>query len=337
MHLLRAGAIENIEWLIRQNGHNPNEVLAEASLSSALLREPETLISYPKLADFLDYCAIICDDPLFGIHLAQIQSPLVLGEFASLLTQQRTLKDALEFAQKYIFLHAQGLQFEHSIAGERIEIRFVFDFTNNTGLKQLTQMSVGQQFEYAYSLSPGQNDRLQMHFTQTILTELEDALGEYKRHVVSNSHFDGISFPVSWLNVELSRDNTALDQYFQNRISALNERYPNDLASQVRYLCSNLLATGECSLESVAAALDLQPRALQRRLQKQGLSFRSQLQKVRQLRAEQYLRNSQMPITEIALNLGYAETAIFSRNFKEWSGLSPLKWRDLQRSRDNYR
>lgn len=327
MHLLRSGAIENIERLIRQKGHNPNEVLAEANLSSALLREPETLISYEKLADFLDYCAVICDDPLFGIHLAQIQSPMVLGELALLLTQQRTIRETLEFAQRYIFLHAQGLQFEHVEVGDRIEIQFVFDFTNQSGLKQLTQMSVGQQFEYARSLVPGQKERIKIHFTQTINPSLEHALGDYKGFVVSGSHFDGISCPINWLDVELSRNNQALDLYFQNRISALNKHYPNDLPSQVRYICSNLLATGECTLEAVAAALDLQPRTLQRRLKKQGLSFRTQLQKVRQLRAEQYLSNSQIPITEIALNLGYAETAIFSRNFKEWTGMSPLKWR----------
>ena len=179
MHLLRAGAIENIDRLIRQHGLNPNEVLVEANLSSALLREPETLVSYKKLADFLDYCAVLCNDPLFGIHLAQIQTPLVLGELASLLTQQRTIKEAITFAQKYIYLHARGIQFETAINGDRVEIHFSFDFTNPTGLKHLAQMIVGQQFEYVSALVPGQNSQIKIHLDQTIDDALLSELGEY--------------------------------------------------------------------------------------------------------------------------------------------------------------
>ena len=328
MYLLRAGAIEKIDLLIRQHGHNPNEILAEANLSSTLLRDPETLISYKKLADFLDYCAVLCNDPLFGIHLAQLQSSLVLGELASLLTQQRTIQEAIAFAQKYIYLHARGVQFETVIVDDRFEIHFSFDFTNPTGLKHLTQMSVGQQFAYVNALLSGQKKQIKIHLNQSIDDSLRSALGEYKDNMICESHFNGTSFPVAWLNVELNRNSEALDLYFKNRISALNDRYPNDLPAQVRYLCSNLLATGGCTIEAIAAALDLHPRVLQRRLQKQKLSFRSLLQNVRQLRAEQYLRNSQISVTNIALNLGYAETAIFSRNFKAWTGISPLKWRD---------
>ena len=32
-------------------------------------------------------------------------------------------------------------------------------------------------------------------------------------------------------------------------------------------------------------------------------------------------------ITDIALQLGYAETAVFSRHFRRWTGKSPRQWR----------
>lgn len=328
MYLIRAGAIENIEWLIRKTGLNPNEVLAEANLSSALLREPETLISYQTLADFLDYCAVLCDDSLFGFHLTQIQSPLVLGELASLLAQQRTIRAAFDFAEQYIYLHAKGVHLQTVLLEDRVEIQLAFDFSNNSGLKQLVQLSVGQQFEYAIAMAPDQKQNIKMHLTQSIDQKDLEALNHYKENVISGSHFDGISCPISWLDIELVRNNIALDQYVQNRIAAMNERYPNDLPSQVRYLCSNLMASGECTIKSVSHALGTQPRTLQRKLKKQGLNFRILLQKVRQLRAEQYLRDSRMNVTDIALNVGYSETAVFSRNFKMWTGLSPLAWRD---------
>jgi AraC-like DNA-binding protein len=33
-------------------------------------------------------------------------------------------------------------------------------------------------------------------------------------------------------------------------------------------------------------------------------------------------------LTDLALQLGYAELSIFSRNFKHWFGMSPSEWRE---------
>lgn len=329
MYLSRAGAIENIESLIRQKGHNPNELLKAVHLRSAFLRDPEVLISYTKLANLLDYCAIVCEDPLFGIHLAQMQSPLVLGELATLLIQQPTLRKALSFSQAYIFLHAQGLQFEIAEREGRIDVRLVFNFTNDCGLKQLIQLSVSQQFEYTCFLMAGGKESIEIHLIQRIQTDLNSALGRYNKNIISGSHFNGVSFPASWMDVELGRNTQLLDHYLNKRIAALNEQYPEDLPSQVRYLCSNLMVTGECTLEKIAEALDFQPRSLQRKLKRNGSSFSKELQTVRYIRARQYLRDTHMPVTDIALNLGYAESAVFCRNFKKWSGVSPRVWRTL--------
>jgi AraC-like DNA-binding protein len=33
-----------------------------------------------------------------------------------------------------------------------------------------------------------------------------------------------------------------------------------------------------------------------------------------------------MSVTDLALNLGYADVSVFSRHFKQWTGLSPRNW-----------
>ena len=33
-----------------------------------------------------------------------------------------------------------------------------------------------------------------------------------------------------------------------------------------------------------------------------------------------------MSITDLAFKLGYAEPSVFSRSFKQWTGLSPRQW-----------
>lgn len=332
MYLIRAGAIEKIDWLIQQKGHNPHELLADRGFSTALLRDAELLLSYEKVADLLDYCAFVCDDPLFGFHLAQIQSPLVLGEFVMLLSQQKKIGDALAFAQKYIYFHARGLRFKQVVEAQTLQLQCEFDFSNLSGLQQLIQLTLGQQYECARALSPDYQSKIKIHLNQPLSDDEQSDLNHYQQRLVTGSHFNGLSYPINWVEVDLTRSNVAAEGYFQTRLTALNKRYPDDLVGQVRYLCSNLLALGECHIDVVASALNLNTRTLQRRLLRQELKFRDIVQNVRYLKAEQYLRSTRLSVTDIALNLGYAETAIFSRNFKSWSGHSPLKWRELHGS-----
>ena len=62
---------------------------------------------------------------------------------------------------------------------------------------------------------------------------------------------------------------------------------------------------------------------LRRRLTEEGTSFREVLQEARQERAKTMLSKSGMSLAVAAEQLGYSDTAAFSRAFKEWTGLSP--------------
>ncbi len=94
------------------------------------------------------------------------------------------------------------------------------------------------------------------------------------------------------------------------------------------------LASGECSIERVSATLDMHVRTLQTQLQQQNTSYRQILQTTRQVLAEQHLRYGSINITDLALQLGYSEVAVFSRHFKRWLGLSPRNWQKAQRQRE---
>ncbi len=74
---------------------------------------------------------------------------------------------------------------------------------------------------------------------------------------------------------------------------------------------------------SVAAEMKLSERSLRRRLAEEGTSFRDLLQQARQARAQTMLGKSGISLTVAAEQLGYADTAAFSRAFKEWTGVSP--------------
>jgi len=325
MHLVRTGALMGYTTLVSTLGYNPILLLKQVGFTPAQLRNPDTYVSAQRIADLLDITAEHCQDPLFGLRLGSSHSAIALGELAYGISMQSTLRDSLQYANTHLALHAQGAHLEEQVLGDLTRWCFYLDFTNGWGLRQVLQMSIGQL--YNHLVSNGSPDhRISIHLQQPEPPQYEKVSG-YQNLLVFDSDFDGVQFPTILSNYQLNQDSDILRDYFQQRIQMLEELYPNSLPSQLRYLFTNALASGDCSLTQVAASLNLHPRVLQKRLSAEGTSFSKLLQQTRQDIACQHLRSSNIAITDLALKLGYAEVAIFSRHFKRWTGLSPQQWR----------
>lgn len=327
MHMIRSGALEGFEKAVLQQGGNPHQLMQQAGISSAQLRQPDALISYEKVADLLDLTAIACKQTAFGLLLSARQNPLVIGELAVSSGQQPTLQESLRFTNKHLYIHATGVHLELLTLGEFTECQLQFDFTNTFGLTQLLQLSVTQLYNALSSMEAGDVRSLTIHLRQSPPLSGDFVPELLKKRLVFNSHFDGIKLPKSWMSKKPKIDSELMREHFQARMKLLESTYPNDLQAQVRYVIGNLLASSECTVGRVSAALGLHPRVLQKRLQRQGVSFRQLLQMTRQDIAQQFLQHGHMSVTDLALNLGYSEVSVFSRHFKQWTGCSPRQWR----------
>jgi len=327
MYSIRSGAIEGYEKLVYQLGYNPHEILNKMGMSHAQLREPEARIPYLKIADLLDLTAQTCKDPVFALRLAETQTAMAIGELVLSTSQQSTLRESFQFSSQHLRLHAQGIHLKLRINDDKAEVHLHFDFTNSSGLQQLIFLSVGQIYNVLITLLGETNPLIKINFQQTVHNRAKASVTEYGAYLETSALFNGVHFPVTWLDRVMSNNNQLLKDHLNKRIQLLESIYPEDLPSQVRYMCSNLLPSGECNIERVSAALSLHPRVLQKKLLAENTSFSQLLQLTRTVTAQQQLLHSNSSILEIALNLGYSEASVFCRNFKKWTGLSPMKWR----------
>ena len=81
------------------------------------------------------------------------------------------------------------------------------------------------------------------------------------------------------------------------------------------------------SLDYMAANLNSSTRNLQRKLQKEGLTYQQLADSVRKSLALHYLDSGKHPVKEISYILGYNETSAFTRAFKRWTGTAPMDYR----------
>ena len=81
------------------------------------------------------------------------------------------------------------------------------------------------------------------------------------------------------------------------------------------------------------ALLGCSGRDLRSALTEAGLDYRQLMSQARRQLAEESLTHTQQAIPDIALRLGYRDTANFRRAFRGWTGLSPSAFRSEQQGR----
>ncbi|MNP59188.1 HTH-type transcriptional regulator VirS [compost metagenome] len=88
-----------------------------------------------------------------------------------------------------------------------------------------------------------------------------------------------------------------------------------------------MLPTQRCRLGLIAEQLGLHERVLQRRLAELGCGFDELLERARRSRAEVYLAERHMPMSQVAGLLGYSEQSVFNRACRRWYGMTPKEVR----------
>lgn len=332
MYRVRSGATAGIMKLVQELGANPIELIESVGLSQAQFRNPDTYIPYHKIAEMMEIGAVRCRTPLFGLLLAERQTSTVLGELALAVSGAATVGEALATSAKYLYLHASGVRLEQEARDDRVRLGLTLDVTSARGTDQLMQMSVGHLATLTADLLKADRFGLTLYLRQALPAGADAVTGSRFRNLRFGQAFDGIVLRQRQLARPNHQDPERLRAHFQNYLLQLQSRYPNSLEEQVREIIGHLLPTGECSIERVAATLDIHPRTLQTRLSERNSSYRQILQATRLDLARHHLRAGTASITDLALQLGYAEVAVFSRHFKRWSGMSPREWQRCQRA-----
>jgi len=81
------------------------------------------------------------------------------------------------------------------------------------------------------------------------------------------------------------------------------------------------------SINKVATSMGMSERTLRRHLSNEGVSFQEAKNIARKKSAQYHLANSNMSLTQIALELGFSELSAFSRAFRNWFGETPQTYR----------
>jgi AraC-like DNA-binding protein len=322
----RVGVLVEVPQLLREMGHDPAKVVAEAGIHPGLLQSTENALTFAQLDRLLTTCVVATQCHHFGLLVGQRATTSSLGLVGQLMRTAPTLKEAILDLCTNQRRYVQGAV-AYLVSQE--DVAFWGYAVHHRGMEAIEQLSEG-------AIAAG----------FCILRELADVMPDevyisrrapsdivpYLRFFGSKPRFDAqqyaLAFPASLLDRSVRTANRELRKMLQDSVSAYWAlEQPSITHAVTRLLRARVVFPGT-SLEEIAGEFSMQPRTLNRRLRQEGKTFRELVNEARFEVARQLLGGTRMDITDVALALGYADTSGFTHAFQRWSGVAPSEWRN---------
>jgi AraC-like DNA-binding protein len=256
----------------------------------------------------------------------------VLGVGGQLALQSPDIGTALRSAILYMHLHDRGGIPFLWVEGDRAMLGYTIYLPDVPGTEQIYDGAITIGYNILKSLAGPEWEPSELCLYRPRPKECEPYQRFFHAPLTFDAEFNAVIFSASWLERPLSGASRLLHRYIMQEIEALEARGAGDLATQIRRVLRRLLLEGagqtDTRLKQVSDLFAIHRRTLNRRLRAQGTSFKSLIDETRYDIARQLLRDTRLPVAEIAAALDYSQCSAFIRAFRRWSGTSPLTWRE---------
>ena len=162
---------------------------------------------------------------------------------------------------------------------------------------------------------------LRIEFEHQAPEDLRIHRSQFRCPIEFGAEHNAFYLPAGELHHPLPRGNPKALAYLEKQLETLSHTLRGTIEAEVSTLVAQNLSSGKANLATVAKAMGLQPRALQRRLANDGLEFSELLNKARRQVVESYVRSERHPeLMRLAYRLGYSEASNASRFLRQQFG-----------------
>lgn len=306
---------------------NSRKLCEAVGLDASRLNDPHGRLPLRQLIALYEAAAQMTGDSAFGLHVGVRTSLQTFGVLGYVVMNSATVGLAFERLVRYLPIWTDGASFslcressavhltwQYLDAGS-VECRHDCEMTLLTAIK-VSQFSAGiRPREVRFQHSPPKND------------------SELRRLFQAPVHFrmgsNEVIFDSSTLASQVRHADPNLCDLLIANADVMLAAAPSklDLIDRVRGAIRRSVNEADMGVVPVSRTIGIGARTLQRKLKAYGTSFRELFTEVRRALAEQYLRDPEMSIAEIAHRLGYSHPSEFHRAFRDSNGMAPRQYR----------
>jgi len=328
--LIRAASLRGFAPLVRELGGNPEALYARFGIDAASLAQDDALVPITEHDRMLDATAHELACPDLGLRLATSQDITILGPMAVAIEASSTVAQAVECASSFIFVHSPALSIgvEPDPRGVRgvVALTYRKDPRQSPYSPQGIELGLALFHLVAASLIGERYGLRSVEIPHPPLSPVSRYVEAFGAEVKFGGETPALRVHASTMDATFASANAAIHAMALEHLRS-HENPTRTVAARVQLALAEVLGNSEPSLETAARLLQVQPRTLQRHLAQENTTFELVLDDVRHEAARRYLTMTDLPMSQIAALVGFAEQSTLSRAVRRWEGQTPREVR----------
>ena len=322
-----ASSISSFWRLLEDSGIDPAPLFKKHGIESSAVIDPGARISYLKLDRVMAEAVELSGDPFFSLKEADYLLPSHLGPLGFAWLASTSLRSAFQRVQRYIKVLNENMRVTLRDSEDALVVSFHLDAPSvnlyHRDIGYLAVMTRMCRFNYGDQWNPVRVTVAhppppdQSYFYSLFRCPVDFEAKENSLHIdprQADKQLTGSNKQMAQLN----------DHIVVRYLAHLSR---NDIVNRVKAAILDSLGEGAATESTIADAMNTSIRNLNRKLSKEGTSFKSLLMEIRRELAGQYINDSTLTLTEISFLLGFSEVSSFSRAYRRWEGQSPSEAR----------
>ena len=331
-HEISMPMIRTILASLNHAGVNVDQFLRDLSVGVDLSRvESSNERIHISIYDRIQEQALIAlQDPALGLHMGERTSPSALGLLGHLLISAPTILEAFRLFFKYHRIVSDAEPSALSIDGDFATL--TYDFPRSTPICNRIRAEFGlvQVCNLGRSMLGTDLKPIEVRFEYAAPDYLEEYQRIFQAPVSFAQPKTQIIFPVDVLRRSLVHADATMHGLLKEEADKQLKQLEGKktIADEVEQFLLHKLEDNKPTINQVADHFGINERTLRRKLENQETSFSELLSKVQCKYAKSLLKDSGIPVEEIAERLQFSEPSAFYRAFKRWTGLTPAEYRE---------
>lgn len=312
-------------------GIEQNELIKNTGIDPDALADPSTRLTYQQLLMLVDNLTKLYPSETLGLDIGTAININQFGMLGYAILSCADIRSALKLGLKYHSLVDPAFTFEVvELEDNTAAIRLTSHIPFENMYRIMCDVFVGMFASLARFLTGDSSvDAKEVHFNHPE-PSYKDAYYQYTNcPIFFDQPRTEIIIDAAVLDMPLVMADQATAAMAEKQCEEVLARMgPKEgiIAKVRRILLSN--PGSFLPVDEVASRLATSTRTLSRSLQDVGTSYQRILDEVRKEMAIEYLRNSNLPIEEIAALIGYSDPSNFRKAFRRWTQNAPSYYRN---------
>ena len=314
---------------------NIQSLFDHAGIDAEAVGRTDRFITLAQLDTLLSHAFSEADDPFFGLLVGRENHYRNMDLLGNLMATADNLGEALRLLLVYKDLLVPYLSFELDVDGDAVTLASTSDHSLGfTRTRTHDDVVVATMVSIGRSLVGGD-----LALREVCLCHpAPENTAPYEAFFQVPVRYAQARNAVRMDSVILSAPlPTAYPKYHERLLRLADQqlgrlRRACGVSGQVTALIEQRLGQRDSGIDDVAGALNMTARTLQRRLRQEGVRFAALRDQVRHQHACETLQAEECDIEQLALALGFSDTANFYHAFRRWEGCAPGEFRRQARA-----